>query len=89
MTLRAAAERLRADRAEALNRCPVGRLRLTLSESDRSELDDLLRMSKADMPSGVILQALTEAQITVSFDDSALQAHRRTLRGGRGCKCQG
>ena len=89
MTLRAAAERLRAERAEALNRCPVGRLRLTLSDQDRTELDDLMRMSNTDMPANVILQALKDSGVPLTFDEETpIQAHRRSLRGGSGCKCQ-
>lgn len=88
MSLSAAAERLRADRAEALNRCPVGQLRLTLSESDRDELDDLMRLHHTEMTTGIILDALRASGITVTFDDTAMQSHRRTLRGGQGCKCQ-
>jgi hypothetical protein len=89
MTLRLAAERLRAERAEAQNRCPVGRLRLTMSDQDRSELDDLLRMSNTDMPSNVILQALKDSGVDLTFDEETpIQAHRRMMRGGSGCKCQ-
>ena len=89
MTLRAAAERLRAERAEAQNRCPVGKLRLTMTETERQDLDDLLRMPNVDMPSNVILQALKDTGAAITFDEeTAIQAHRRTMRGGSGCKSQ-
>lgn len=88
MSIAATAERLRADRAEAQNRCPVGRLRLTLSELDRTELDALMALPYADMPTTVILEAMKESGIDYVSDDSAMQSHRRRMRGGQGCKCQ-
>lgn len=90
MSLSAAAERLRADRAEALNRCPVGQLRLTLSDEQRDELDDLMRQDIRAMPSRIVIEAIkNEWSFSGPISDTAMQSHRRSMAGGRGCKCQG
>ena len=83
-----AAASLRAKRAEELNRCPVGRFRSTLSEQEQADFDHLLALPAQEMPSRLILDALAETGHDVrSFEEAAMQSHRRALRGGLGCKC--
>lgn len=88
MSLSDTADRIRLERAEVLARCPVARLRTNLPEPVRDELDALMRRPHTEMPTSVIIESLRAEKIDVStIDDGAMQSHRRTLRGGHGCKC--
>lgn len=47
-----------------------------------------MRRPHTEMPTSVIIESLRAEKIDVStIDDGAMQSHRRTLRGGHGCKC--
>ena len=76
---------LNAERAARDTRCPVARLLRDMPPSVADELRVLLQMDKRTMPNPVIRDTLAAAGYPI--DLSPIEAHRRNVHGGEGCKC--
>ena len=50
------------------------------------DLRALLVMDKREMPASVIAKVVTDAGYAITEDP--ILSHRRSLRGGMGCKCR-
>ena len=56
-----------------------------MPDDQAAELQTLLLMDKREMPASVIAKVLEGAGYVLTEDP--ILSHRRTLRGGMGCKC--
>ena len=84
-SLLALATTLNAERAARDTRCPVARLLRDMPPDVADELRALLRMDKRAMPNPIIRDTLVAAGYVI--DLSPIEAHRRNIHGGEGCKC--
>jgi len=85
-SLLSAAQAILAERTATNLRCPVAKMLAAMPTDQADELRTLLLMDKREMPAAVIVQVLADAGYAITEDP--ILSHRRTLRGGMGCKCR-